>query len=165
MSIRAIGRVNRFGVPYYLHGGTTKSGKPRYYAAKKVGEEALAAMPAGYEFCESVNGVVSVRRIPEGAPAVPPPDLALVRAGLARQPHLARHRADVVKGEMVVFEPQSSRYTPVMKFVPSEGGYSVHRMTYRGHGGWSWPLAHGGLIALLAKYIPLIGTERFFDLA
>ena len=57
------------------------------------------------------------------------------------------------------------RYAPVMKFVPvGDGGYAVHRMTYRGMGGWSWPLAHGALADVLTKYIRHIATERFFDL-
>ena len=55
--------------------------------------------------------------------------------------------------------------TPVMRFAPAAGGeYALHRMTYRGRGGWSWPLAHGELAGLLRKYVPLIGTDEFFDL-
>src|SRR6267143_3913913 len=34
---------------------------------------------------------------------------------------------------------ERTRFTPVMKFVRSAAGYDVHRMTYRGDGGWSWP--------------------------
>ena len=196
MSSRTGAYTNRMGVTFYLHAGKTKTGKPRFFVAKNVGAGALDALPAGFEFTESINGVVSVRRIPAGGPVVPPRDLDLARAEVSRHTHLSRYRADVVKGEIVIFEPSGGlspvdlstisgrlrlglrasgrwaedlqrrvRYAPVMKFVPAgDGRYAVHRMTYRGHGGWSWPLADGALEPLLAKYVRHIGTDRFFDL-
>jgi hypothetical protein len=58
------------------------------------------------------------------------------------------------------------RYAPVMKFVPcpERGEYSVYRMTYRGRGGWSWPLASGPLHKLLKRYLRHVGTDEFFEL-
>ena len=47
--------TNRHGDTYYLHSSTTKTGKPRYFAAKDVGAGALTEMPAGYDWSESVN--------------------------------------------------------------------------------------------------------------
>ena len=102
---RALRYTNRRGQVYFLHAGTTKTGKRRYFVAKTVGEGALAELPEGFEIVESVNAVVSVRRIAAGAPRVPAEDLARVRAELARHLHLRRYRADVVKGEITVFEP------------------------------------------------------------
>jgi hypothetical protein len=187
--------MNRRGETYYLHAGTTKTGKPRYFVAKTIGAGALSALPTGFEIVESVNSVVSVRRVDPDAPTIPAPELDLVRNELARHQHLGLHRADVVKGEIVVFEPVGGltpeliasgdlagrlgiplrlfrprpdiekriRYTPVMKFVPADPGYAVHSMTYRGDGGWSWPLDHGQLAKLVAKYLPHVGTEKFFQ--
>lgn len=97
--------TNRRGRTYYLHAGTTKTGKPRYFVAKTIGTGALTALPAGFEIVESINGVVSVRRVDPGVPTIPAPHLDLVRSELARHPHLGLHRADLVKGEIVVFEP------------------------------------------------------------
>jgi len=58
-----------------------------------------------------------------------------------------------------------ARYVPVMKLVPDDaGGYAVHRMTYRGTGGWSWPSAHGPLAQVARKFLGLDGTDRFFEL-
>ena len=196
MTARTVAYTNRMGVTFYAHVGRTKTGKPRYFVAKTIGDGALSALPDGFEIIESINGVVSVRRIPTGTPVVLPGDLDLARAELSRHGHLASHRADVVKGEIIVFEPagaldpagfadmaqrwglgfgalggfaarvkQRIRYAPVMKFVPAgDGKYSVHRMTYRGHGGWSWTLATGTLEGLLARYIRPIGTNEFFEL-
>jgi hypothetical protein len=188
--------TNRRGQTYYLHAGTTKTGKPRYFVAKTVGAGALTVVPAGFEIVESVNGVVSVRRVDLDAPSIPAPDLEMVRNEFARHQHLALHRADVVRAEIVVFEPlggltpeliasgdlagrlgiplrlfgprpdleKRMRYSPVMKFVPSDHGYAVHRMTYRGAGGWSSPLDYGQLAKLVVRYVPRVGTEQFFQI-
>ena len=185
--------TNRMGDTYYLHEGKTKTGKIRYFAAKKPREGTLSAMPEGFEFSESINGVVSVRRIKESDTRIPASDIALVQAELDRHHHLCEHRIDIVKGEIVVFEPANPlselheemarsfpilayrdlssikrrvRYDPVMKFVPLQknSGYSVHRMTYRGDGGWSWPLASGRLHDLVQKFLRHVGTDEFFEL-
>lgn len=39
--------VNRMGVRFYLHGGKTKTDKPRYFFARDVRAGALAEMPEG----------------------------------------------------------------------------------------------------------------------
>lgn len=97
--------TNRKGQVYYLHAGKTKTGKRRYLVAKTTGAGVLSEVPAGFEIVESVNAVVSVRRIDPSARKVPETDLSRVRAELAKHPHLRRYRADVVKGEIIVFEP------------------------------------------------------------
>lgn len=102
---RTLSYRNRRGQVYYLHAGETKTGKRRYFVAKSIGEGALAELPVGFEIVESINGVVSVRRVDPDAPRVPDTDLSRVRSELAKHPHLRRHRADAVKGEIIVFEP------------------------------------------------------------
>lgn len=190
-----IAYTNRRGDTYYLHAGTTKTGKRRYFVAKTIGAGALTVMPDGFEIVESINAVVSVRRIDPNAPVIDPRDLAAVRSELERHPHLRFHRADIVKDAIVVFEPvggvsaafleeasprrlgrfvdpfarrmaldERSRFTPVMKFVRGADEYDVQRMTYRGDGGWSWPLASGRIAQLAARYLRHIGTPKFFEL-
>ena len=187
--------ANRLGAVYFLHAGKTKTGKVRYFVAKAAGAGALASMPDGFEFTESVNGVVSVRRIDPSAPAVHPGHLALIREELARQAHLPFHRAEAVRADIVVFEPAggldpqeigwisrslglgpqileqrlsgraAKRFTPVLRFEPcGPGEYELRRMTYHGDGGWSWPLARGPIQKLARRYLPVVGTERFFEL-
>ncbi len=191
--------TNRMGDTYYLHEGRTKTGKVRYFVAKTPREGGLSAIPEGYELAESINGVVSVRKIDVSAASIPAADVALARAEMARHAHLHGHRIEIVKGEIVVFEPVTDmsipdwageiagplykrsagpdargdsmtrrrvRYGPVMKFVLSRerNEYSVHRMTYRGDGGWSWPLASGSLHALLKRFLGRVGTEEFYEL-
>jgi len=192
-AVNALSYANRRGNRYYLHAGRTKTGKLRYFVAKSPGEGSLETMPEGYEFAESINGVVSVRRIDRRGPRIPEQDVAIVRVEMARHGQLRHHRAECVRGEIVIFEPVSgltmldaedalwpgirwnktaidhlaarARYAPVLKFAPCRSGdYAVHRMTYRGQGGWSWPLAHGRLVELVGRFVGKIGTEAFFDL-
>lgn len=195
-SNHVISHVNRFGVTFYLHEGRTKTGKPRYFVAKTVRDGALSAMPEGYEFAESVNGVVSVRRVQTSV--IPENDLRLVRVELARHEHLRFHRVEQVKGEIVIHEPTNqllrtdldgllslfpitraiaevvatdqaatTRYAPVMKFVPDKHGkagiYLVYRMSYRGEGGWRC-LSAGSLEELARRYVRPVGTDEFFEL-
>jgi hypothetical protein len=59
-----------------------------------------------------------------------------------------------------------TRYTPVMKLVRNGsnlGQYMVHRMTYRGDGGFR-PLSGGSLQDLLGRFVVHLGTDRFFEL-
>jgi len=97
--------ANRRGAVYFLHVGTTKTGKPRYFVAKTALPGALTAMPAGYEFCESINGTVSVRRKSSVPDLISESDLTVARQELARHPHLRRHVLDARKDEIVLYEP------------------------------------------------------------
>ena len=150
-------------------------------------------MPEGYEFTESINGVVSVLRIDRRGPQIPEQDVELVWVEMARHCQLRYHRVECVRGEIVIFEPSSGlgtldaehtrrlgirwnepaldhlptriRYAPVLKSVPcGPGDCAVHRMTYHGQGGWSWPLAQGALVELVGRFVGKIGTDAFFDL-
>jgi hypothetical protein len=56
--------VNRCGDRYYALQGTTKTGKPKYYAARKLKGVALDRMPDGYEFYEHPEqGIVTIRKM------------------------------------------------------------------------------------------------------
>ena len=37
-------------------------------------------------------------------------------------------------------------------------------MTYRGEGGWSWPLSFGPLKKLVTRYLKHVETEELFEL-
>jgi len=191
-SAKVFAYENRMGVTYYLHEGRTKTGKPRYFFAKTVGQGALSAMPKDFEVSEGINGVVSVRRKTAGGPSVPDDDVKVVAAAVDRQPHLQGYVVLAVDNAVVIFEPhprpselrdfaqrfgasphassfvaermKKAQYAPIMKFEQEGAGYVVLRMTFRGKGDWSWPLGAGKLRGLAAKFVPSIGTEAFFDL-
>jgi hypothetical protein len=189
---KAFARKNRLGFTYYLHEGRTKTGKPRYFFAKTPGEGARSEMPEGFEVSESINGVVSVRRKTTGARGVPDEDVKVVEAEVSRHPHLAGYMVRAEGNAIVIFEPhprpselrdfaqphgafcraasfveermKKAQYAPILKFDRDGDGYVALRMTYRGKGGWSWPLGVGKLHGLAKKFVPSIGTEKFFDL-
>ena len=59
------------------------------------------------------------------------------------------------------------RYSPVLRFVLDDEQariFHVERMTYRGEGGWSWPLDQGQLTDLVVEFLPHLGEDSFFDL-
>ncbi len=193
-SAAAFTYTNRRGDIYYLHEGQTKTGKPRYFFARTCRAGALASVPEGFEVTESINAVVSLRRIKPGCDPIPAADLRVVESELGRHRHLRYHRAQAEDGEIQIYAPDTSpelyedpagfglmpfasarqrvltqlmartRYSPVMKFVREGGPYAVMRMTYRGKGGWSWPLGSGTIAVLAKQFIGPIGTEAFFEL-
>jgi hypothetical protein len=104
---------------------------------------------------------------------------------MGRHSQLRYYRAESVDGEIVIFEPSSglsleaeqtslfgfrgigsaldrlaarTRYALVLKFTPcGAGDYSVHGETYRGKGGWLWPLANEPLAKLAGRFVGKIG--------
>jgi len=180
--------TNRRSDTYYLHEGKTKLGKPRYFFALTVRAGALAAMPQGYEVSESMNGVVSVRRIGPSRITISDADVGVVETEVRRHAHLRYHRVRVDHEAIVVYAPDrdpevlnrvsvlpmlkakvdaymsETKYAPVFRFVPEGQGYMAMRMTYRLRGGWSSPLGEGPLAGLARRFVSKIGTEEFFEL-
>ncbi len=98
--------INRLGRTYYLHQGTTKTGKPRYFVARSVRTGVLMEMPPGFEFTESINGVVSVRRIDESQRTIPESDLEVVRSAMSQHTHLEQCQVYCCNNEIVIYEPR-----------------------------------------------------------
>ena len=192
-SPKGLAYTNRIGDTYFLHEGKTKMGKVRCFVANQPRDGALTTMPEGFEFSESINAVVSVRKIQGSEPKIPAKDIALVQTEMNHHSHLRDHRVDTIKDEIVIIEPENYRlsldtnrvpdgfeiafrnasrmnrrirYNPVMKFVPTKKKteYRAHRMTYRGEGGWSWEIASGPLPKVVKNLIRHIGKESFFEL-
>jgi hypothetical protein len=143
---------NRHGVAYYLHQGTTKTGKARYFFAKTVGEDALAEMPAGWEVAESVNGVVTVRKATSATP-IPAADVALVRAALDRDPILRRCVVEAKGGAIVIHEPERGAIptSGELAGLSKEMGVPLARLT-----------AHFEAMSRNARYAPVMKFEPAF---
>lgn len=60
-----ISHTNRSLQTYYLHQGTTKTGKPRYYFSQKSEGTLVDHIPDGFEIYENPNAQVFLRRIPK----------------------------------------------------------------------------------------------------
>jgi hypothetical protein len=59
-----ITHTNAKGKTYYLHQGTTKTGKPKYHFAMQSEGTLAESIPAGFEIYENPNAQVFLRRIP-----------------------------------------------------------------------------------------------------
>ena len=59
-----ITHTNAKGKLYYLHQGTTKTGKPKYHFSMQSEGTLAEPMPAGFEIYENPNAQVFLRRIP-----------------------------------------------------------------------------------------------------
>jgi hypothetical protein len=59
-----ITHTNAKGKLYYLHQGTTKTDKPKYYFSMQSEGTLAASIPAGFEIYENPNAQVFLRRIP-----------------------------------------------------------------------------------------------------
>src|SRR5215813_14939816 len=56
--------TNAKGKTYYLHQGTTKTGKPKYHFSMQSEGTLAASLPGGFEIYENPNAQVFLRRIP-----------------------------------------------------------------------------------------------------
>jgi hypothetical protein len=187
----ALSYRNRKGITYFLHARRTKAGKVRYVFARSVGEGPVDEIPDGYEVHENVNGQVSLAKArPRSISAA---EEEAVRSQLEELSR-GVYRIEVKSDAVVVHEPLRSpdiplglslltplasrerteewvrggSYSPVLRFVLDDPGLAhvprVERMTYRGDGGWSWPLGSGKIGKLAKRYLSHLGEESFFDL-
>ena len=178
--------VNRRGVRYLLCETRTKTGKPRYVFSREPVGSPVAAVPAGHEVAENVNGGVSLRKA--GTLAIREDEIAAVKAALAKHPHLKRCRVEARKRELVVYESQTgdleafaqlfgsrapqdlldrALLSPVLRFVLDDDErrmFVVERMVCRGSfNGWH-ALGGGPLDELAERYVKHIGKESFYEL-
>jgi hypothetical protein len=143
---------NRHGVAYYLHRGTTKTGKARYFFAKTIGDHPLAEMPAAWEVAESVNGVVTVRKATSATP-IPAADVAIVRDALDRDAILRRCMVEAKGGAIIIHEPErgSIPTSGELAGLSKEMGVPLARLT-----------AHFEAMSRNARYAPVMKFEPAF---
>ncbi len=99
----ALSHTNARGTMYYLCSVPGKTGKSRLVASRNLIGTPLQAMPAGYEFAENVNGVVSVRKV--RAEVIRPDELETVRVTLAASKERKPYRVAIERDEIVIYEP------------------------------------------------------------
>src|ERR1043166_3366063 len=88
----AIEYTNKNGKTYYLHFGTTKTGKPKYFLAMRSGDTCADTMPDGFEIYEDPNGKVYLRKsLPK---LISDQELAVVVRAIAGTAHLKDNPVD-----------------------------------------------------------------------
>jgi hypothetical protein len=95
--------TNRKGKTYYLHQGTTKTGKPKYFFALREEGDLVATIPPGYEIYENPNGQVFLRKIrPQ---LITDAEVATVDAGMRQHCRLESYIVDVKKDTILIYTP------------------------------------------------------------
>ena len=91
--------MNRQQKTYYLHVGTTKTGKPKYFFSTKAEGTLVEALPEGYEIHENPNAQVFLRKIQPQV--ITPEEVAIVHSGVKKFAKLDHFIVDV-KGKRIV---------------------------------------------------------------
>ncbi len=184
--------VNRKSQTYYLHQGTTKTGKPRYFFSQKTEGNLASEIPDGYEIYENPHAQVFLRKIP--IKLITDEELEIIKKGLAEFCEVKLCKIDVKKEIVTVFAPDKdwanaenlpsmfsqgidqsiveylalrTNYEAVMRFVLTnleERLFLVQRYCYRGSIDDWIDLDEGDLSTIIKEYIKHIGQESYFDL-
>ena len=92
---------NRRGQNYYLHQGTTKTGKPRYFFSLKSEGTLVDHIPDGFEIYENPDARVFLRKIPPQI--IAPDEIRVVEEGMERFSRLKHYQIDVKKNVIIVY--------------------------------------------------------------
>lgn len=180
--------VTRATERYFIHGGTTKTGKPRFWASKKSGPSVVDSLPPEFEIREAPDtAIVTVRR--KLVTRILPHERKTVEA--IADDVVGICVVDVEKDAIVVYTPNRTveelrKDFPEIRAAAAEswvrGGqfhqqfrfdladessraFRVSRWCYRGRiDGWISLSGAARLGDLARKYLPHAMKESFFDL-
>jgi hypothetical protein len=102
----AIEHINRKGQKYYLHQGTTKTGKPKYFFSQKNQGTLVQTIPNGFEIYENPNAQVFLQRIQPKIITLD--EIATVEKGIKKFSHLQYWKIDVKKETIHVYTPNQN---------------------------------------------------------
>src|SRR5262249_18121884 len=85
--------TNAKGKTYYLHQGTTKTGKPKYYFSMQSEGTLAESIPAGFEIYENPNAQVFLRRIPPKI--ITDEERKVVEEGMRKYAKVQEYKIDV----------------------------------------------------------------------
>lgn len=98
--------INRKGQKYYLHQGTTKTGKPKYFFSMKSEGNLVKNIPDGFEIYENPNAQVFLRRTQPKI--ISDEEIATVDKGVKRFSSLQYYQIDVKKDTIYVYTPNQN---------------------------------------------------------
>jgi hypothetical protein len=188
-----ITHVNAKGKTYYLHQGTTKTGKPKYHFAMKSEGNLADSIPEGFEIYENPNSQVFLRRIPpkiitdeerqvveEGMRKYASvQDYKIDVRGNAIEIHTAHQdsetfmemftgcRPDLDQTQIAELVAQVVHYSPMMQFILADAKHRtfvVQRYCFLGSIDDWIDLDQGKLAKLVGKYVKHLGNEPYFEL-
>jgi hypothetical protein len=102
----AVEHINRKGQKYYLHQGTTKTGKPKYFFSQKSEGTLVQTIPDGFEVYENPNAQVFLQRIQPKIITLD--EIATLEKGIQKFSHLHYCKIDVKKDTIYVYTPNQN---------------------------------------------------------
>lgn len=185
--------TNRKGKIYYLHQGTTKTGKSKYFFALRAEGDLVEYIPPGYEIYENPNAQVFLRRTRRQI--ITDEEIATVEAGMRRHSRTEYYLVDVKKDAIIVYTPdqdadsladsleffpgvQRTRtktaiartlsYSPMFQFVLEDRAqrlFQTYRYCFLGSIDDWIPIGRMDMLSrLVVTYLEHLGEESFFDL-
>src|SRR5215510_11092624 len=88
-----ITHTNAKGKTYYLHQGTTKTGRPKYHFSMQSEGTLAESIPVGFEIYENPNAQVFLRRIP--AKIITDEERQVVEEGMRKYASVQDYKIDV----------------------------------------------------------------------
>ena len=189
-----ITHTNAKGKTYYLHQGTTKTGKPKYYFSMERNGALAESIPAGFEIYENPNAQVFLRRIPPKI--ITDEERQAVEDGMRKYAEVQDYKIDVKGNAIVVYtadqdietlaglfqdiypDPTTNpqlltllrneiHYSPMLQFLLEDAQrrlFTAQRYCFRGAIDDWIDIAYGPLTQLVKQYVPHLGQESYFDL-
>ena len=186
--------TNAKGQTYYLHQGTTKTGKPKYHFAMKSEGKLAESIPEGFEIYENPNAQVFLRRIPPKI--ITDEERQVVAEGMRKYASVQDYKIDVKGKAIIVYTADQSidtlaglftdlhpdptanteliatlrgviQYSPMMQFILEEQEqrlFTVQRYCFRGSIDDWIDIDQGKLAPLVRKYVQHLGNESYFEL-
>jgi len=189
----AINYINRKGQLYYLHQGTTKTGKPKYFFSMKSEGNLLKIIPDGYEIYENPNAQVFLRKVQPKV--ITDEEKAIVEAGIQKFSSLEDYQIDIKKEIITIYTPdqdvdllsrlinfsssdklseaqnilkRSISYSPMLRFIlidEQKRIFMTQRYCFLGRiDDWRDIGKQDGIQELVENYVKHLGQESFFEL-
>jgi hypothetical protein len=189
-----ITHTNAKGKTYYLHQGTTKTGKPKYYFAMESNGALAESIPAGFEIYENPNAQVFLRRLPPKV--ITDEERQVVEDGMRKYAEVQDYKIDVKGNAIVVYtadqdietlaglfkdiypDPTTNpqlmtllrneiHYSPMLQFLLEDAQrrlFTAQRYCFVGSIDDWIDIGYGPLPTLVKRYVKHLGKESYFDL-
>ena len=190
MKRMVVQHTNRRSQTLYLHKGTTKTGKSKYFFSLNNHGELVDTLPQGFEIYETPNAQVFLRR--KQLKLITDEELAIVEEGLKRDCPHERCRVEVRQATITVFTPDQNlaefektigfvsglrgtgvfdRFTshsPLLQFVlanKEKRTFITRRYCFLGSvDDWIEIARPDRLTTLVKKFVRHLGQDSFYDL-
>ncbi len=189
-----ITHTNAKGKTYYLHQGTTKTGKPKYHFSMQSEGTLAESIPTGFEIYENPNAQVFLRRIPPKI--ITDEERQVVEDGMRKYAEVQDYKIDVKGNAIVVYTADQDRetladvfkdlyptpaaypqlmtllrqgihYSLMMQFLLEDTQrrlFTAQRYCFIGSVDDWIDIGHSPLTTLVKRYVKHLGQESYYEL-